>query len=533
LTLNLGVRFEEEFGPTVRHNQMLTYFDPTVSLPIASAAQAAYAAAPISQLSASAFSVLGGSVYAGANGVSNKQWANSRRVLPRIGAAYQLTRNTALRAGYGLFLDTLNVLNESIDQNGYSQTTTSTFSTDFGQHWISGNPAGGVSPLTDPFPVLSNGSRFLAPYGTSLGNMTQAGAGWTYSPYDRKPAREQRWMAAVQRQFGQSMVFEASYMGAWVDQTTVGQSISYLPSQYWITGNTRDNTQYNLLTSNVTSPFYIGNFASLQSSNANIYTVLASRSFFTSKTISLANLLRAYPHMNGLTVNGYQGQSKFHAANLTLTRRFAKGLNLNLAFQKNYQYDRDYYANPFDSAPSWEASNNSRPWRLTANTVYELPLGKGRAHLRTGPLAAIFGGLQLGISYEAQPGPLLIFGNSFYNGDLNAIPKSDPTYSSWFNTSGFVTNSSLTPTSYNVRVFPRSVDGVRQQGINTWYGNLAKFIPIHERMKLELRFECMNIFNRNIVGGANTSPTSTQFGQVTSDQGAYARWIQIQGRLTF
>ncbi len=533
LTINAGLRFEDELGPTVRHDHMLTYFDPTLTLPITAAAQTAYAAAPVSQLPAAQFSALGGSVFAGANGASNRQWNNSVRWLPRVGVSYQLTPNTVFRAGYGLFYDTLNVLNESIDQTGYTSTTSTTYSTDYGQTWISGNPAKGISPLTDPFPVLSNGSRFLAPFGTSLGNMAVTGSGWTYFPLDRKPAREQRWSASVQRQLGASMMIEAAYSAAWVDQLQVTQSLSYLPGQYWLTGNTRDTNAYNALTANVTNPFAIGNFASLQTSAPNIYTTIASKSFFTSKTISLANILRAYPQMNGLSVNGYAGQSKFDAANITLVRRFAKGWNLNAAFQKNYQYDRDYYANSFDPQPSWEPSNNSRPWRFTANSVYELPFGKGRKFLAGGPLAAIFGNFQLDVTYEAQPGPMLGFGNLFFNGNLDNIAKSNPIPSAWFNTAGFVTNSSLTPTSYNVRVFPTRLSDVRQQGINNWYANLVKTLPIHERAKLELRFECMNLFNRNLIGAANTTPTSTQFGQVTADQGAFARWIQIQGRLTF
>jgi hypothetical protein len=141
--------------------------------------------------------------------------------------------------------------------------------------------------------------------------------------------------------------------------------------------------------------------------------------------------------------------------------------------------------------------------------------------------------MQIDLSYEAQPGPMLGFGNAFFTGNLNSIAKSDPIPGAWFNTSGFVTNSSLTPTSYNVRVFPTRLTGVRQQGINTWYGNIVKSIPIRERAKFEMRFECMNLLNRNIIGGANTTTTSPQFGQVTSDQGAFARWIQIQGRVTF
>lgn len=70
-------------------------------------------------------------------------------------------------------------------------------------------------------------------------------------------------------------------------------------------------------------------------------------------------------------------------------------------------------------------------------------------------------------------------------------------------------------------------------GTNTWFGNIQKDIPIRERVKLQLRFECMNLFNRNIVGVAQTNPTASTFGVVSTDQGAFARWIQVPGRLTF
>jgi len=70
LTVTLGLRVEYEQGPTERYNRILTYFDKTIALPIAAAAQAAYAANPLPELPASAFVVQGGSVYAGANGAS-------------------------------------------------------------------------------------------------------------------------------------------------------------------------------------------------------------------------------------------------------------------------------------------------------------------------------------------------------------------------------------------------------------------------------------------------------------------------------
>jgi hypothetical protein len=36
-------------------------------------------------------------------------------------------------------------------------------------HWLAGNPAAGASPLTDPFPVRSDGTRFNQPLGNALG----------------------------------------------------------------------------------------------------------------------------------------------------------------------------------------------------------------------------------------------------------------------------------------------------------------------------------------------------------------------------
>ena len=54
LTVTLGLRVEYEQAPTERYNRALTYFDPTIQLPIAAAAQAAYAANPVPELAASA-----------------------------------------------------------------------------------------------------------------------------------------------------------------------------------------------------------------------------------------------------------------------------------------------------------------------------------------------------------------------------------------------------------------------------------------------------------------------------------------------
>ena len=85
--------------------------------------------------------------------------------LPRIGAAYQLNAKTVIRSGFGIYYDTLNAQNAGPDQSGFSRATVSPITNTFGVNWLSGNPAAGVSPLADPFPVRADGTRFDAPAG--------------------------------------------------------------------------------------------------------------------------------------------------------------------------------------------------------------------------------------------------------------------------------------------------------------------------------------------------------------------------------
>ena len=123
-----------------------------------------------------------------------------------------------IRGGYGWFYDTLNVNVAGITQTGFSRATSTIISNDFGETWNVGNPGAGVSPLSDPFPLRSDGTRFDTPYGNRLGLMSVAGAGYSYPRLDRKHPRVQRWRIGVQRQFGASMVVEAAYVGSFGDR---------------------------------------------------------------------------------------------------------------------------------------------------------------------------------------------------------------------------------------------------------------------------------------------------------------------------
>ena len=247
--------------------------------------------------------------------------------LPRIGFAYALTAKTTLRGGYGVYYDTLNAQNQSPDQSGFSLTTTNSSSNDFGQTWLSGDPRAGVSPLTNPFPLRSDGTRFDPPVGSALGLLARDGNGWTFLDPNFQRAREQRWRLELQRQFGEKMVLSVAYAGMYASNVRLTRKLDALPAQYWNFGNTRNNTIATNLNQNVTNPFYIANFSSLQASDPVIYQSLASRSFFTSPTIRKNQLLRPFSQMNSLSETGGYGETKGESVEVVFTRRFAGGLH--------------------------------------------------------------------------------------------------------------------------------------------------------------------------------------------------------------
>jgi len=82
-------------------------------------------------------------------------------------------------------------------------------------------------------------------------------------------------------------------------------------------------------------------------------------------------------------------------------------------------------------------------------------------------------------------------------------------------------------------VFPHTVDGVRANGDNNWNMNIEKTTPIREGVNFEMRLEAQDVFNHLVAGAPNTTPTSAQFGQVTSDAYTTGRWVQIQGKIDF
>jgi len=534
LSVNFGLRMEYEFGPKERYSRLIAGFDPTASLPVTALAQAAYAKNPVSELPASAFSVIGGSFYAGTDVAGRRFPAGQFMLLPRFGFAYEITSRLTLRGGYGVYYDTLNAQNQSPDQTGFSLTTTVPSSNDFGQTWVSGDPRNGVSPLTNPFPVRADGIRFDTPVGSALGLLAKDGTGWTFLDPNFQRAREQRWRLEVQRQFGDKAVISVAYAGMYANHVRLTKKLDALPAQYWAYGNTRDNAAATNLNQNVTNPFYIANFVSLQTSSPVLYNALASRSFFTSPTIRKNQLLRPFPQMNGLNETGGYGESKGESVEVVFIRHMARGFTLNANFTGLVERDRDYYYHEFDPTPGWELSNNGTPWRFTITGIWELPFGRKGWLARTGVWNLLFGGWQVAGAYEIQPGPLLNWGNIFNNGDPNKICSGwTQTPDHWFNTAGFVTDPAQQPAAFQARVFPTRVGSCRADGLNRLDANIQRTFKIREGVAFQLRMDALNALNESQLDVPTLDPTSTNFGKVTNNTSSTNRYLLIQGRIHF
>jgi hypothetical protein len=534
LTINLGLRLEYEQGMTERYNRMLGYFDPGATLPITDAARAAYAASPIPEVPASQFNVLGGSLYAGQGDGGRRIWQSELMWLPRVGAAYQFDSKTVLRAGYGISTDSLTALYLTPNQLGFSRPTATNVTNDFGATWLVGDPLNGVSPLRDPFPVRSDGTRFDEPVRDSLGLMAVAGRSFSFQDYPIRRARQQRWRAGVQRQLDSRTVVEIAYAGAYSDRTYVSRPLNALPERYWADGLVRNNAIASDLNRNLTNPFRLSNFAGLQTSNPAIYQDMSTLGFFTSGTIRKDLLLRPFPHMTGLTNSAASvGNARSHALEASLERRFAHGFNFNLAYSRLHARNADIFLNEYDTAPSWRPTPYGAPYRFTATSVVELPFGKGKPLFSEGVLNHVLGGFQLGVTYEYQAGPPLDFGNLFYYGNLDDIGTGPRTLDQWFNTDGFERDSSRAPAAFHRRVFPTRLDHVRGDTMNEWNMNVQRAFQFTERVRLSVRLDAINAFNRTIFGAPTTNPLSTNFGRITTMTETPNRLLQLQGRIQF
>ena len=174
--------------------------------------------------------------------------------------------------------------------------------------------------------------------------------------------------------------------------------------------------------------------------------------------------------------------------------------------------------------------------RFVASYIYELPFGKGRAYLNSGPVAEILGGwrisglgnIRTGRPFTARAGNndsvlagprsvgISAFADCLRDGSLSGSAR---TIDRWFDAGAFATPSALNPTTgtTQARLGNCGRNTLRGPGITNFDFSLARsFAYFGEGRDLELRWEVFNMFNTPQFGLPERNINSTSVGRITT-----------------
>ncbi|MPZ17413.1 MAG: hypothetical protein GEV06_05830 [Luteitalea sp.] len=422
LTFNLGLRWEYEGPPTERFNRNARGFDPDAQLDVASAAQTAYAADPIPELSPSDFRVQGGLGFASDSdrGSVDPDWRN---IQPRLGFAYQWNERTVVRGGWAIYTVPGLFDYRGIYQPGFSQGTTIVPSLDTGVTIR--------ATLDDPFP-----DGVAEPPGAANGANTFVGRSLGRFNHDvgYQNGQSMRWAVSMQRELPAQWVVEAAYVGNRAYDLTMYPgndfNINSVPREYLSTSSVRDQATIDFLTANVDNPL----------------AGLLPGEDLDSSTVQRQQLLRPYPQFSGINTRPYEGSSSYASGQFRLEKRFSTGFTMLTSYTYAHAQDKLRFLNETDAEPEERSAETDIRHRLVLNGIWDVPFGRDR---RFGAdahpvLNAIAGNWSVSLIWQWQSGRANLggfggLGNVYYDGDINQLKTdysgdvSEPV----FDTSGF------------------------------------------------------------------------------------------------
>ena len=177
--------------------------------------------------------------------------------------------------------------------------------------------------------------------------------------------------------------------------------------------------------------------------------------------------------------------------------------------------------------------------RLVVSGVYELPFGPGKPWASEGFVSHLAGGWQVNTVATFQGGlPLVVRGANNFRADrpnyLGGASLDNPTAERWFNTDAFVN-----PPNFELGDAGRTVPDARTPGVANVDLSVLKQVTLRGRVRLQLRAEAFNAFNRVNLGFPNTTfqpgpdgrNINSNFGRITSARDA--RILQFGVRLVF
>jgi hypothetical protein len=492
LTVNLGVRWDIEGGTRERYGR-LSVFNPEVRSPLSDR---------------TGLNLRGG--YEFPESVHPTVWGN---IAPRVGFAYQISSNTVIRAGYGMFYGVPPFSGVFAGPMYTAQT-----------QWVTAT-GNGVTPfatLSNPYP---NGYN---QYEGSQNGLLAAAASSVGAPVisEMKVPYNQQWNFSIQQTIFENTLLDVAY---------AGNKGTHLPLSW----------QQNQLDPSLISP------AASNTLVPNPFFGIIPTGALAQERIAAGQLQRPFPQYDSVSYTSTaSGNSNYHSLQVKVQQRLARGANAMLAYTFSKTIDDG-------GSNSWQSAGNFRnvycracerglsiydmPHRIVANFTYELPFGRGKAIGANwnGFVDTILGGWQTnGILTYNSARPLVFevitnTSNSFGGGQhpnttgvFAGLPSSERTIARWFDTSQF----SL-PAPYTFGNLGRT-SNLRGDAFKNIDFSVFKNFRILEGLDLQFRAESFNLLNQVVLGAPNTTVGSATFGQVTGG-GNSPRQIQFGLKILF
>ena len=524
LTVNLGLRWDVQPGPTERYNRFSAY-DFTQKNP---------------------FGTLGTIAFPGANGYGRNLWPTEYHDFgPRVGAAYQLGRGFVLRGGFGIsYLPSNTGYFSSPNDYGASSFSAGTQMIPYGT-----NPNGvPVTTFNNPVPIIApTGSNTSAPqiYGGSNALFT--------TQFENGMAKQANFF--VEKAFGpnQQWLLSVGYSGSFsnnlMNRNYAFQNMQNIPAttlSSWLSQYVAGNGATNPANIQVPNPW-----------QPTSGPLLPFTGTLAGSTIPQFVTLLPYPLLygSGAGVNESNGFASFNSLQATLRHSFSSGLTL----QANYTWSKelDYTSTGIEdgqgvnsggsiSSPDLLDINNNRhygladqPHRFVGVAVYNSPFGAGGpAALNNSIARSILGGWSIGTVFALQSGmPLVVSGanTGSLTGAVNRVPGVSLTVPSnlqhWYDGKTTVTlpcGLKTTPPAntylkYNACAFQGEVVTTPNGSIvpnQFWIGNanqtdgdlrgpgrfnidlsLRRTFAIRERLKFEIAANATNLLNHTEYSG--------------------------------
>jgi hypothetical protein len=250
--------------------------------------------------------------------------------------------------------------------------------------------------------------------------------------------------------------------------------------------------------------------------------------------IDPATRARPLPNFGRMDEKRQDGKSNFHAMQVSLHRRVARGLHWGTEYMWSHSINDGNLGGGEGAQPqiagcrACDRGNSAQDIRhtITSNWIYKLPFGPGQPFLKSGPASAILGGWESSGIWTARTGRRMTIGiaratAAVPDGNTSAqrpnivpgvsiYPASGKSFGNWLNPAAFAipANGTWGNAGRAIATGP----GLVQVDFA-----LQKNQRIAEGKAIVIRGETFNLFNRVQAGNPGATLTSpATFGFVTS-----------------